>query len=112
MKCIMFDVDGTMAVSQQGPIPMDFIYYLGERHCIGICGNWAAAYLSTNIKDFKRFTFVDTASTSKAAHLAAIKKFCMFEEYIFVGNAESDKAAADEAGWKFVWAKDWKDLSG
>lgn len=98
-KIIAFDCDGTLEISK-GPVPLDTLKILqtgGWR--VGICGNWELAKKHIDSLDFYR-------GVPKAKSLAGEGRG--FEVKIFVADAAPDEEAAKEAGWSFVYAKNFK----
>jgi hypothetical protein len=108
-----FDVDDTLEVSE-GPVALASLRGLVERgHIVGICGNWSV--LVRAFADWHRLvSFLGPQGLSKAEFLVQLKLHIAANDYVMVGNdpttgfgASPDRAAAAEAGWRFILERDF-----
>jgi len=105
---IAFDCDGTLDISGADPGPVEakaIVHLRALGATVGICGNTeplrANGYM--NHLDFV------TMHVNKANSLMmTADKYHEGRMYIFVGNTEDDRAAANEAGWIFIDARDFR----
>ena len=107
MTIFAFDVDHTLEVSD-GPVPLGALASLREQgHIVGLCGNWALVV--QRVKDWPRLVcFLGPIACSKVEQLVELKKHISADDYVMVGNDPAifgnspDRAAAAEAGWRFL----------
>lgn len=96
---IAFDCDGTLEISK-GPVLLHALKMLQNQGWqVGICGNWQLAKKNIDSLDFYR-------GEPKGETLKQEGR--EFEVKIFVGDTLSDEKVAQEVGWKFIYAKDFK----
>jgi len=98
---IAFDVDGVLQISG-GPIPSKWVIKLWERGAIvGFSGNWVKAKESG-------LDGLDFYEPSGVEALKRIKERFRADIYIHVGDLEENKKCAEEAGFTFIWANQFK----
>lgn len=98
-KIITFDCDGTLNISA-GPVPLSALTELqGQSWRVGICGNWQKVKQHLTTLDFY-------LGAPKDENLK--KEGEGFEVKIFVADTTTDEQAARHAGWRFIYAKDFK----
>jgi len=103
-----FDIDDTLEISS-GPVAVEALRNLVlEGHVVGLCGNWAAFVRA--VPDWHRVvSFLGPLQLSKAEFLIQLRVHVPASDYVMVGNdpatgwgASTDRAAAEEAGWRFI----------
>jgi len=108
-----FDVDHTLDVSG-GPVVTAALRALREEgHIVGLCGNWAVFIRA--VPDWHRVvSFLGPFSVTKAEFLIQLRKYVPASDFVMVGNdpltglgVSQDRAAADEAGWRFLVESDF-----
>ncbi|HEX3595300.1 MAG TPA: HAD family hydrolase [Polyangiaceae bacterium] len=108
-----FDVDHTLDVSG-GPVTTALLRALREEgHIVGLCGNWAVFVRA--VPDWHRVvSFLGPFSVTKAQFLVQLRKYVPASDFVMVGNdpltgvgVSEDRAAANEAGWRFVVEADF-----
>jgi hypothetical protein len=108
-----FDVDDTLEVSS-GPVSVGTLRNLVKQgHIVGLCGNWAVFVRA--VPDWHRIvSFLGPFSVSKAEFLVQLGLHVPAGEYVMVGNdpetgwgSSADRAAAQEAGWRFIREADF-----
>jgi hypothetical protein len=118
IRVYAFDVDHTLEVSH-GPIKFQDIIELKSRgHIVGLCGNWAL--VTRNIPYWHvLFSFLGPMAMTKELFLGQIKLWVPGDEYIMVGNDNTDPKwpdermisidakAAKDAGWMFICEDDF-----
>lgn len=116
MKIYLFDVDHTLEISN-GPVKLQDIVDLKiAGNITGINGNWAVAV--NRINGWQHlFSFIGPMAMSKEIFMNQIKQYVKAEEYIMIGNDDTDpkwtfrvsmdKLAADQAGWRFICEDDF-----
>jgi len=98
---IAFDVDGVLRISG-GPIPSEWVIRLWERGAIvGFSGNWVKAKESG-------LDGLDFYEPSGVEALKRIKEKFKADIYIHVGDLEEDRKCAEQAGFTFIWANQFK----
>lgn len=112
MIWIAFDVDGTLSCSG-GPIPVARVEDLADLTTtfrVGLCGN---ANLVRDhepalwgLMDFTEHAFPD----EKTDALFRISRGAAFDDplFLFIGDALTDKVAADAAGWTYIHPRDFR----
>lgn len=108
-----FDVDHTLDVSD-GPVTTQSLRSLrAAGHIVGLCGNWAV-FVRAVPEWHQVVSFLGPFHVSKAAFLVQLKLHVPASDYVMVGNdpttglgASQDRAASDEAGWRFIVETDF-----
>lgn len=102
---LMFD--DTLECSN-GPISYVTIVKLKMKgHTLGLCGNWSCAVWAWRKNWINIFSFIGPNGTDKATFLNNLKTYLPpYDRYVMVGN-EIDKQEALDAGWEFVYEKDF-----
>lgn len=108
-RCIAFDVDETLTISN-GPIDPKYIKALHDAgQIVGICGN--APLFVRAVPEWEKYvSFLGQfyPHMTKETFLQWMKAAVVADEYVMVGNdpahygASNDIAAARTAGWRFV----------
>jgi hypothetical protein len=108
-----FDVDDTLEVAG-GPVAVDSLRALvAAGHVVGLCGNWAA--LVRVVPDWHRFVaFLGPFHVTKAEFLIQIRQHVPASGFVLVGNdpetglgSSEDRAAAQQAGWRFLLEREF-----
>lgn len=108
-----FDVDDTLEVSD-GPVTVSALRELvAQGHVVGLCGNWAVFVRA--VADWHRVvSFLGPLGISKGEFLVQLRLYVPATDYIMVGNdprtgrgTSLDRAAAEEAKWRFVLERDF-----
>jgi hypothetical protein len=108
-----FDVDDTLEVSE-GPVAVSALRTLVEEgHVVGLCGNWAVFVHA--VPDWHRVvSFLGPFAVTKASFLVQLRLHAPASDYIMVGNDpatgrgnSADRAAAEQAGWRFIREADF-----
>jgi hypothetical protein len=108
-----FDVDHTLDVSD-GPVSTDALRALrDEGHIVGLCGNWAVFVRA--IPEWHRIvSFLGPFHVTKGAFLVQLGLYVPASDYVMVGNdpvtglgVSQDRAAAEEARWRFIVETDF-----
>jgi hypothetical protein len=103
-----FDVDETLEVSD-GPVAIEALRTLrDEGHVVGLCGNWAVVVRA--VPEWHRVvSFLGPFQAPKADFLVQLRLHIPAIDYVMVGNDprtgwgnSEDRAAAEEAGWRFI----------
>lgn len=108
MNLYLFDVDGTLEISN-GPVKLAQIIALRHAgHITGLCGNWG--FFVRFCPGWENFLSpIGPIGTSKALYMAQLKMYIPAERYVFVGNAPPDDIEARDAGWEFIREAEFKE---
>jgi hypothetical protein len=108
-----FDVDETLEISD-GPVTVGALRTLGEEgHIVGLCGNWAVFVRA--VPEWHRIvSFLGPFQVSKVDFLVQLRLHVPASDYVMVGNdpvtgwgSSADRAAAEQAGWRFIREADF-----
>lgn len=102
MPFIVFDVDGTLEISN-GPIPIKRLKQLKTFGCnVLIVGNYGKIVQKNLDKEFPN------GNPNGLPKHEALKNISGDYLCIYVGDTESDREAAQEAGWCFIYADNFR----
>jgi hypothetical protein len=108
-----FDVDETLEISA-GPVAVGALRSLrDEGHIVGLCGNWAVFVRA--VPEWHRVvSFLGPVQIDKADFLVQLRFYVAASDYVMVGNdpatgwgSSPDRAAAEQAGWRFIRESDF-----
>ena len=95
---LAFDCDGTLDVGG-GPVPLSLVKSLSS---MGL-----AVYIVSSSRACANCGLPVYAPYDRVSTLMDLKRVVEADRYIYVGDLPGDAEAARQAGWEFIYAKDF-----